>query len=176
MKTGLLRSLLAVSLMCFGALAMAQPPDAYVPMQPTHWGNWYDATQAGEGMELSVIDNEDAAPTLFANIYVLTEGGPYWASAVGDAADVWNTDLAEYELVLYQRAMAGGEPFSVGSLWLKPNIFGQMHWRVLIGEPLIFREAWLTQLTMPIPGVIGRCGPSFSFPPPPAAQLRFCHG
>lgn len=174
MKTGLLRSLLAVSLMCFGAAAMAQPPDAYVPLQPTHWGNWYDSSQSGEGIELSVIDNEAAAPTLFANLYVLTPDGPFWASAAGEAGEVWTGQ--DYELPVFQRDRVGGPAVEVGSLVLKPNIFGQLYWQLEIDDPTVVREAWLTQLTMPIPGVIGRCGPSTSFPPPPTAPLRFCHG
>lgn len=165
-----MRNLILILLLALAGPALAQ---SYTPIQPTHWGNWYTPAASGEGIELSAIDGEDGV-TIFANVYLLAPD-PYWASAQASAHDAWRPDLGEYELVLFNRDAVNGSPISVGSLWLKPNLSGQLRWRVLMSEPAVLREAFLSQLTMPIVEQIGVCG-MVGFPPyPPQAAPRFCH-
>lgn len=165
------RLILACLLLAGSACATAQ---SYVPLQPTHWGNWYDPANVGEGLELSVIDEGDS-PLIVVETYLIHEGQQVWFAAQGIAADRFREDR-RYEFVLYERPTPNGIPESAGSLWLRPRWGGLLDVELLVSRigSVIYRNSTFYQLTMPIDGGIGVCDWSGFSPRPPDAG-RFCH-
>lgn len=165
------RLILACLLLAASACATAQ---SYVPLQPTHWGNWYDPANVGEGLELSVID-DGSSVMVAVETYLIHEGVQVWFAAQGVAADRFREDQ-RYEFVLYERPAANGEPASAGSLWLRPRLGGSLDVDLTVSRigSVIHRAATFHQLTMPIIAPVGVCNWAGHFPRPPDAG-RFCH-
>jgi hypothetical protein len=145
----------------------------YIPLQATHWGNWFNPDAAGEGMELSVIRGD--VVLVFANVYLLHEGVPIWLSAAGESVPAW--DGSAYNFVAFQRTEVNGEPYEVGTLRLRPTAWGALDWVLTADFGLgfsILRQGALTQLTRPITEPLGRCGPWNFAPAPPPADPIYC--
>jgi hypothetical protein len=153
------------------AIADGVPSGPYTPLQPAHWGNWYDPDHAGEGIELSLVETADGK-VIFANIYLLRDGAATWHSAIADWSEARDPLARDYEIPTYQRPAPGGDPVPTGTIWLRPE-GSQLRAQFAIGGQLWQRT--LYQLTRPPVGNIGVCDWNGFFPRPPAAPVGWCH-
>lgn len=156
---------------CAPAFADGVPTGPYTPLQPAHWGNWYDPNTPGEGIELSLIET-DQGKVIFAQIYLLRDGAAVWHSGQADWSEARDPLARDYEIPTYQRPALGVEPERTGTLWLRPD--GALL-RLTSG---IGGELWhadLYQLTRP-PGLArGVCDWNGFHPRPPQAPEGWCH-
>lgn len=154
------------------AFADGVPTGPYTPLQPAHWGNWYDPDAPGEGIELSLIET-DQGNMIFANIYLIRDGGQVWHSGQADWQDARDPLARDYEIPTFARSEAGADPERTGTIWLRPD------GSVLRLTAAVGGELWhatLYQLKRaPGAGHIGYCNRTGFGPHPPAAPDGWCH-
>lgn len=157
---------------CTPALADGVPTGPYVPLQPSHWGNWYDPDAPGEGIELSLIEAADGN-LIFAQVYLIRDGVQVWHTGQADWQEARDPLARDYEIPTFARSEIGGDAERTGTFWLRPD--GSL----LRATFAIGGELWhsdLHQLTRP-PGLTrGVCDWQGGFSPrPPKAPDGWCH-
>lgn len=167
----LLICFLTLFLLPLAGLAEGVPPGPYTPLQPAHWGNWYDPDHAGEGIELSLIETPDGN-VIFAQLYLIRDGVQVWHSGQADWQEARDPLARDYEIPTFQRPESGADPERTGTLWLRPDD-QLLHAQFAIDGSLWQRT--LYQLTRPPNQVRGVCDWNGFFPRPPAAPEGWCH-
>jgi hypothetical protein len=153
------------------AFADGEPTGSYVPLQPAHWGNWYNPDAPGEGIELSLIETADGN-LIFAQVYLIRDGVQVWHSGQADWSEARDPLARDYEIPTFARSEVGADPERTGTIWLRPDGY-MLRLTAAVGGELW--HATLYQLTEYPGSQIGVCDWTGFFPRPPAAPVGWCH-
>jgi hypothetical protein len=157
------------------AFADGEPTGSYVPLQPGHWGNWYNPDAPGEGIELSLIETADGN-LIFAQVYLIRDGVQVWHSGQADWSEARDPLARDYEIQTFARSEVGGAAERTGTIWLRPDGY-MLRLTAAVGGELW--HATLYQLTKYPGAYIGECRIVQFSPPnpalPPLAPVGWCH-
>lgn len=143
----------------------------FTTLKQCHWGNWFNPSKGGEGIELSVIP-QGSDFLLFGTIYLLTANGPTWAFCQKLASEAL-VPGQEYQLQFFQRGAVNTDPYPVGTLVLIPDTDGTMYWRAVLFDPQEVREGTVNRLYGPFDAcAVEPPSPPGGFPPYTSARFN----
>lgn len=138
----------------------------YTPLQPGHTGDYFDPSNVGEGVLLTVFDNEERS--IFGNVLLIQSGVDSPISLAGNWYASWRKECRDYHLTVYTRTAVNTEGIVIGSAWFRPV---DRKFTLLANPPgpdsgPILRQWTLTQFSRPA-GPVGVCNyPPLTYPAP----------
>jgi hypothetical protein len=139
----------------------------YTPLQPGHTGDYFDPSNVGEGILLTVFDN--AERSIFGNVLLIQPGVYAPISLAGDWYTSWRNECRDYELLVYTRTAVNTEGIVIGSAWFRPV---DRKFTVLANHESgpILRQWTLTQFSKPA-GPVGVCNYTSPLHPAPTKSV-----